>query len=44
MKVLAIFLTALMLSACGTVKGTAGGFLEGAGTDLRNAGEWIKNQ
>ena len=44
MKVLAICLTAMILSACGTVKGTAGGFLEGAGEDLTRAGEWVRGQ
>jgi predicted small secreted protein len=43
-RVFFAMLVALALSACGTVKGTAGGFLEGAGQDLSRAGEWIKEK
>jgi predicted small secreted protein len=44
MKKLALILTMVFMTGCGTVKGTAGGFLEGAGHDLSRAGEWIKGQ
>lgn len=40
MKLMAIILTALALTACGTV----GGAVSGAGQDLSKAGEWIKNR
>lgn len=40
MKLMAIILTALTLTACGTV----GGAVSGAGQDLSKAGEWIKNR
>lgn len=38
MKTLIVILTALTLSACGTVAGT----LKGAGQDLQSAGKWIE--
>ena len=38
MKILIVILTALALSACGTVSGT----LKGAGQDLQSAGNWIE--
>jgi predicted small secreted protein len=38
MKILIVILTALALSACGTVSGT----LKGAGQDLQSAGKWIE--
>lgn len=40
MKFLAIVLTALSLTACGTI----GGAVSGAGQDLSKAGEWIRNR
>jgi predicted small secreted protein len=38
MKTLIVILTAVALSACGTVAGT----LKGAGQDLQSAGKWIE--
>jgi len=38
MKIMIVILTALALSACGTVSGT----LKGAGQDLQSAGKWIE--
>ena len=38
MKIMIVILTALELSACGTVSGT----LKGAGQDLQSAGKWIE--
>lgn len=32
----------LTMTACGTVKGTVGGFLDGAAEDMKTAGTWIK--
>jgi len=43
MKLLSSLVLSLFLVGCGTVKGTVGGFLEGAGQDFKNAGEWVKN-
>ena len=40
MKLVATILTALALTACGTL----GGAVSGAGQDLSKAGEWIKNR
>jgi predicted small secreted protein len=40
MKLVSMALTALMLSACGTL----GGAISGAGEDLGRAGNWIKNR
>ena len=38
MKILIVILTALALSACGTVAGT----LKGAGQDLQDVGKWVE--
>jgi len=38
MKTLIVILTALTLSACGTVSGA----LKGAGQDLQAAGQWME--
>ena len=38
MKTLIVILTALTVSACGTVAGT----LKGAGQDLQDVGKWIE--
>ena len=38
MKTLIVILTAVTLSACGTVAGT----LKGAGQDLQDVGKWIE--
>jgi predicted small secreted protein len=38
MKTLMVILTAITLSACGTVAGT----LKGAGQDLQDVGKWIE--
>jgi predicted small secreted protein len=38
MKILAVAVLALALSACGTVRGTAGGFVEGVSKDMKSAG------
>ena len=38
MKTLIVILTAVVLSACGTVAGT----LKGAGLDLQDVGKWIE--
>ena len=40
MKVLAIVIFSMSLTACGTM----GGALQGAGQDLNKAGEWIKSR
>lgn len=32
----------LTVTGCGTVKGTVGGFLDGAAEDMKTAGSWIK--
>jgi predicted small secreted protein len=40
MKFLAIIITTLALTACGTL----GGAVSGAGQDLSKAGEWIRNR
>jgi predicted small secreted protein len=40
MKIFATAVTALILSACGTL----GGAISGAGEDLNRAGQWIKNR
>jgi len=41
-RVIAVFFIAACLQACGTVKGTAGGFFEGAANDMQSVGGWIK--
>lgn len=41
---LAVIMTAMVLSGCGTVRGTAGGFLEGASQDLKSLSVTIKDQ
>ena len=38
MKTLMVILTAIALSACGTVAGT----LKGAGQDLQDVGKWVE--
>ena len=38
MKTLMVILTAITLSACGTVAGT----LKGAGQDLQSVGKWVE--
>jgi predicted small secreted protein len=38
MKTLIVILTALVVSACGTVAGT----LKGAGQDLQSVGKWVE--
>jgi predicted small secreted protein len=38
MKTLMVILTAITLSACGTVAGT----LKGAGQDLQDVGKWVE--
>ena len=40
MKYLMVVVTALVLTACGTV----GGAINGAGKDLSKAGEWIQSK
>lgn len=40
MRFLAIVTVAVALQACGTV----GGMVNGAGDDLKRAGEWIKSR
>ena len=37
-----VLLIAAVITGCGTVKGTAGGFFEGAGEDFKTVGDWIK--
>jgi len=32
----------ITLQACGTVKGTVGGFLDGASDDMKSLGTWVK--
>lgn len=41
-RVIAVFFLAACLQACGTVKGTAGGFFEGAAEDFKTVGKIIK--
>lgn len=41
-RIIAVFFLAAVLQACGTVKGTAGGFFEGAADDMKSVGGWIK--
>jgi predicted small secreted protein len=38
MKILAIVALMLTLTACGTVRGTAGGFVDGVSKDMKSAG------
>jgi predicted small secreted protein len=40
MKLVAIVLVTMSLTACGTI----GGAVSGAGQDLSKAGEWIRNR
>jgi predicted small secreted protein len=40
MKLIAIVLVTMSLTACGTI----GGAVSGAGQDLSKAGEWIRNR
>lgn len=42
MKHLLLIAISLALTACGTVKGTTGGFFEGAADDMKTVGGWIK--
>jgi predicted small secreted protein len=47
MKQLLVILLVAGLSACGTVKGTASGFIDGASKDIKsvgNAGERLANK
>jgi predicted small secreted protein len=47
MRILAVAVLALTLSACGTVRGTAGGFVEGVSKDIKtvgNAGEKLADR
>lgn len=41
MKYLAVVLVAVALSACGTVKGTASGFVDGLGKDVQTVGSGL---
>ena len=41
-RAIAVFFLAACLQACGTVKGTAGGFFEGAADDMKSVGGWSK--
>jgi len=38
-KLIALTLVSLVLTACGTV----GGAIDGAGQDLQQAGKWVRN-
>jgi hypothetical protein len=44
MKLIMAVLVCSMLVGCGTVRGTAGGFFEGASQDLKSVSETIKGQ
>ena len=39
-----ILLSAAVLTGCGTIRGTAGGFLEGASQDLKSLSTTIKDK
>lgn len=41
MKIICSILLVLSLSACGTVRGTAGGFVDGVGKDVRSVGDGL---
>jgi len=41
MKIICSILLVLSLSACSTVRGTAGGFVDGVGKDVRSVGDGL---
>lgn len=41
MKFLSILIVAMLVGGCGTVRGTAGGFVDGVSKDVRSVGDGL---
>lgn len=41
MKLFVVIVMAAVLTGCGTVRGTAGGFVDGVGKDVKSVGEGL---